>query len=106
MDKKAYKAVKCAWARSVNNNEYKPYKDDMYGTKYDGKLNAMHFLIYNIIRGMPTTRGFEPLGEGFDWALQRLEYYLRYSNNVDNANNLLFPFEGLITLTMLEDLVK
>ena len=106
MDKKEYKAIKCAWARAVNNKDYRPYKDDKYGTKYDGELNALHYLVYNIIRGFPTTRGFEPLGRGYKDALYRLEYFLKYIDNMDNANKLLFPFENLVTVETFKELVK
>jgi len=102
MTKKEYKEVKCAWARAVNNKENKPYKDKEYGTKIDGTLNAMHFIVYNIIRGFPTTRGFEPLGRGYTNALAKLEFYLKF----ENAEKLLFPFETLVSLETFKELVK
>ena len=102
MDKKEYKAVKDAWARAVNNEDYKPYKDKKYGTKYEGKLNALHYMVYNIIRGFPTTRGFEPLGTGYEETICLLEHYLRF----EHSDKLLFPFENLVTVDTFKELVK
>jgi hypothetical protein len=102
MTKTEYKAVKCAWARAVNNKENKPYKDAMYGTKYDGKLNALHFMVYNIIRGFPSHRGFEQEKRGFIEAGRKLDFYLKF----DREEQLLFPFENLVTLETFKELVK
>jgi len=85
--------VQKAWARSVNNKEYKPYKDEMYGNKVQGKLQAVHYLAYNIIRKLPKERGFEPVGEGFNIALRDLKKYIKY-----DPGKLLFPFEDTITI--------
>jgi len=100
-EKKLYRDIKGAWARSVNNKDYKPYKDE-YGTKYEGKLNALHFLAYNIVRGFPQTRGFEPLGQGYDEALAQLKFYLKF----EKAEKILFPFEKLVTLETFKELLK
>lgn len=101
MDKKQYKAMKCAWARSVNNKDNMPYKDE-YGTKHEGKLNATHFMVYNIIRGFPQSRGFEPLGQGYEETVANLQFFLR----VGGEAKLLHPFENLITLETFKELVK
>ena len=101
MSKEEYKAVKRAWARAVNNKDNKPYKDEMYGTKHDGRLNALHFLVYNIIRGMPATRGFEPEGRGYIDSQKRLNFLLKF----DKTEELLFPFENLVTLDALKELL-
>ena len=101
MSKEEYKAVKCAWARAVNNKDYKPYKDK-YGTKHEGKLNAIHFMVYNIIRGFPQSRGFEPLGQGYEETVANLQFFLR----VGGEAKLLFPFEKLVTLETFKELLK
>jgi hypothetical protein len=101
MTKEEYKAVKCAWSRSVNNKEFKPYKDDTYGTKYDGKLNAVHFVVYNILRGLPAHRGFEQEGRGYMDACERLNFLLKF----ERAEKLLFPFENLVTLDSFKELL-
>jgi len=100
-EKKEYKEIKRAWARSVNNEEYKPYKDE-YGTKYEGKLNALHFLVYNIVRGFPQSRGFEPLGQGYEKAVADLNMLIKFEREA----KLLFPFDNLITLETFKELVK
>ncbi len=101
MIKEEFLEVKRAWARSVNNKEFKPYKDE-YGTKYDGKLNALHFMVYNIIRGFPANRGFEPEGRGYEEASKKLDFYLKF----DREEQLLFPFEDLVTLETFKELLK
>jgi len=100
-EKKLYRDIKGAWARSVNNKDNMPYKDT-YGTKYDGKLNASHFLVYNIIRGFPTSRGFEPLGIGYEEACKKLDFCLKFGRE----EKLLFPFDNLVTGNMLKELIK
>ena len=101
MTKKEYKAVKCAWARSVNNKDNMPYKD-VHGTKHEGNLNAVHFLVYNIIRGFPQSRGFEPLGQGYEKAVADLNMLIKFEKEA----KLLHPFENLITLETFKELVK
>jgi len=101
MSKEEYKAIKCAWARSVNNKENMPYKDE-YGTKYEGKLNAVHFMVYNIIRGFPQSRGFEPLGQGYEKASKKLDFYIK----LNREEQLFHPFENLITLETYKELLK
>ena len=100
-EKKLYKEIKRAWARSVNNKEYKPYKNK-YGTKFEGRLYATHFMVYNIIRGLPHSRGFEPLGQGYENAVADLNMFLKFENEA----KLLYPFENLITLETFKELLK
>jgi len=100
-EKKLYRDIKGAWAHSVNKEEYKPYKNE-YGTKHEGKLNALHFLVYNIVRGFPQSRGFEPLGQGYEDAQNSLNFCLKF----DQTEKLLFPFDNLITLETFKELLK
>ena len=102
MTKQEYKDIKSAWASAVNNKENKPYKDERYGTKHSGRINALHFMVYNIIRGFPKERGFEPLGRGYEEACRELDLYLKF----DREEKLLFPFDGLVTLDTFKELVK
>lgn len=98
--------VQKAWARSVNNKDYKPYKDSEYGNKVQGKLKAVHYLVYNIVRELPKERGFEPIGEGFNNAKQYLDRAM--NNRLYNTNaeeKLLFPFEDTVTIKELRELL-
>lgn len=81
------------WALAVNDKDNKPYKDKMYGTKYHGKLYGVHYVVYNIVRGLPIERGFI---KGSD----KLEAHLRYiamKVQWDKLADLLFPFNDTIS---------
>ena len=102
-------SIKEAWARSVNNEEYKPYKHPIYGNKIRGKVRGVHYLIYNILRDLPRERGFEPLGEGYKEAVHELEGCIRsYDFNHTSARfeALLLPFEKEVTATELREKLK
>jgi hypothetical protein len=101
MEKEQYKAMKAAWATSVNKKENKSYKDKTYGNKVKGKIWAVHYLVYNILRRMPRERGFEPLGEGY----KRAEWWLEYSKRYNHLDDLLFPFEQTVTADELRELL-
>lgn len=100
MEKEEYKAMKDAWAESVNDKKNKPYKHKQYGNKVKGKINSVHYLVYNILRGMPEERGFEPVGEGFVEAKSRMLFLLKY-----RPEELLCPFKQTVTIVHLESLL-
>ena len=93
------KEIRQAWSRSVNNKEYKPYKDKKYGNKIPGKIAGYHYIAYNIIRGLPAERGFEPLGTGFKNAKY---WYNWFSKN--KLEKLSFAFE--ITPEEMQELLQ
>lgn len=96
--------MKDAWARSVNNKDNKPYKDKKYGNKVKGRINAVHYIVYNILRNLPKERGFEPLGEGYETALKQLEFGFKY-NSKYWIDNFLYPFEQTVTSDELRELL-
>jgi len=98
MDKKT---IKKEWARAVNDKENKPYKHPKYGNKVKGKINAVHYIIYNVLRGYPRERGFEPLGEGYKEANHRLESSIRFGR----MESLLEPFNKAVTADELRSLL-
>ena len=117
MNKEEYKAMKTAWAESVNDTDNHSYKDKTYGNKVRGKIYSVHYLVYNILRKMPEERGFEPVGEGFIEAKDELEralkyptYHIKYLGNNkwldgNRLDDLLFPFKGTVTIEHLEVLL-
>lgn len=117
MNKQEYKAMKTAWATSINNKENHPYKDEKYGNKIRGKIYSVHYLVYNILREMPAERGFEPVGQGFEEAKKSLEraikspvYHIEYLGDSkwkdgNRLNDLLYPFNGTVTIEQLEELL-
>ena len=92
------KEIKKAWSRSVNNKDWKPTKDPKYGNKIPGKIRNYHFMAYNVLRGYPEGVGFNPSTEKY----KSIKYYYHWYRDY-KPEELLFPFEGLITR---EDLVK
>ena len=99
--KQEYKAMKDAWAKAVNDKKNKPYKSKEYGNKIKGKIYSVHYLVYNILRMMPEERGFEPVGEGFEEAKSRRLFLAKY-----RPDELLYPFNGTVTIEHLQDLLK
>ena len=89
------------WARSVNDKNNMPYKDKKYGNKVKGNIWAVHYLVYNILRGLPKERGFEPLGEGYKEALAAIESSFRYGR----VDRLLMPFKNTVTADELRALL-
>jgi len=102
MEKEQYKAMKDAWARSVNDKDNKPYKDKTYGNKVNGKIRAEHYMLYNILRNLPKERGFEPCGEGFDRSIRILKLG---RNSKYWIEDLLHPFGQTITADELKELL-
>ena len=115
--KQEYKAMKEAWAKAVNDKNNKPYKHKEYGNKVRGKIYSVHYLVYNILRGMPEERGFEPVGEGFKEAKKEFEmafrnpaYHIEYLGNSiwkdgNRLDDLLYPFDGTVTIEHLKELL-
>jgi hypothetical protein len=102
MTKEEYKAMKVAWAESVNDKSNHSYKHKKYGNKVKGKIYSVHYLVYNVLRMMPEERGFEPVGEGFkeaQWWFSRLLRSEKY------YEELLFPFKGTVTIEQLQALL-
>lgn len=50
--------IQVAWSKAVNDKTNWSYKDKTYGNKIQGKLKAMHYMLYNVVRGLPLERGF------------------------------------------------
>ena len=50
--------IKAAWSKAVNDKKNRPYKDSKYGNKIEGKISAVHYIMYNAIRGLRLDRGF------------------------------------------------
>lgn len=72
--------VRTAWSKAVNDKNNWSYKDPMYGNKINGKLQAKHYLAYNVIRGLPLIRGFSH-GDTFD------NLVASFANLLDRATN-------------------
>jgi len=97
------------WARKVNMKENKPYKDPKYGNKVKGKIRGVHYLIYNILRGLPKERGFEPLGEGYKDAMWELDRGIRsydFNHTSPMFQQLLYPFNETVTATSLRETLR
>lgn len=68
-----------AWSKAVNNKDNYPTKG-IYGNKVEGKINIIHYLIYNAVRGLPLNRGFTNLSKPeHRYALDRVNFYIKYS---------------------------
>lgn len=64
-----------AWSNAVNDKTNWSYKDARYGNKVTGKLRAMHYICYNIARGLPIDRGFQ-INKEFDSLVFRLDTFI------------------------------
>jgi len=93
-------AIKVAWAKSVNNKEYRSTKNKEYGNKIEGKLFSVHYMAYNIIRGYSPDRGFNVDSDGWKKATWYLKYFIKYQ-----PAKLLFAFENLITIEEFKELL-
>lgn len=96
------KEIKKQWAIAVNDKDNKPYRDKTYGTKYTGKINAIHFMLYNLVRGLPLDRGFDTSKDSYKHTYRLLRSYLRYT---PGAFNFLFN-HSLVTREELKELAE
>lgn len=71
--------------------EHKNYDGSTYKVKEKGWIYPEHHIIYNLIRGLPASRGFKEGTEGYDNALNFLK-----SSNFNYANHLFKPFAEYI----------
>lgn len=90
------------WALAVNNKDNKPYKDKTYGTKYHGKLYGVHYVVYNIARGLPIERGFIKGSDILEGYIREIKMYIR----MDKLGHLLFPFNGTLTTDTFKELAN
>ena len=88
------------WALAVNNKENHPYKDKMHGTKYQGKVYGVHYVVYNIARGLPIERGFIKGSESLEAHIRTISMYLR----MDKLHPLLFPFNNTLTAETFKEM--
>lgn len=73
--------------------EYKTYGGQTYKVKEKGWIYPEHHIIYNIIRGLPASRGFKEDSEGYKNALS----YLKHFYHLHSFNHLHKPFADSIT---------
>jgi len=104
------KKVKQAWARSVNNKAYRPYKDKIYGNKYHGTLYNVHYYVYNLLRGLNGFYGMENISsEKSREMADRIAFLTRksmFTKEYDRLDELLLPFEDSITKEEILELLK
>lgn len=87
--------MKEQWAKAVNNKDNLSKKDEVYGNKIPGEINAQHYMLYNIIRGLPIDRGFarkknfKKIKESLYF---NLKYFMKYGST---GKRVPFPFYPL-----------
>lgn len=69
--------------------EYKSHDGETYKLKEKGWIHPEHHIVYNLIRDLPSTRGFKEDSEGYQNALN----YLKNSHNFNYSSHILKPFE-------------
>lgn len=74
--------------------EYKTYGGQTYKVKEKGWIYPEHHIIYNLIRGLPVTRGFKEDSDGFKNALSSLKNFY----HLHSFSHLHKPFEEVISL--------
>ena len=58
-------------------------------------------MVYNIIRQLPKERGFEPCGKGYEDALNKFNFYVKFNK----FDELLFPFEEKLAIEEFKELL-
>ncbi len=87
------KEIKAAWSKSVNNKDNNPSKNE-YGTKVDGNIAGIHYIVYNVLRSLPMSRGFEQDSYTLNALIRSIEINIKW----DWADkNLLHPFNKTVT---------
>ena len=98
--------VQIAWSKAVNNKDNWSFRDPTYGNKVKGKLNIDHYITYNIVRGLPITRGFETT-DSYDFKryIYKLEHFVKNWSqggifdffSKRDGNEWLVHFGGLVS---------
>lgn len=99
-----------AWRKAFHDKRVKPYmkghgnKDTKYyyETKEKGWLYPEHHIIYNVIRGLPISRGFEENSEGFQDALD----FLKHTANFGYGGKILTPFEESLGKDKVKEILE
>lgn len=86
------------WAAAVNDTDNKPYKDKTYGNKIKGKINGMHYVIYNVVRGYPIERSFNKGSDFLTNSISRVSSVLKLPQFYSSRKELLFAFGETITV--------
>lgn len=88
------------WKKISHDKKSKPYlvEHNAYGggtykTKEKGWIYPEHHIIYNMLRGLPPTRGFKEGTEGYKDALN----FLKFTANFGYNGYIFKPFEEYIT---------
>lgn len=91
LSKDEYKAIKAHWAKVVNNKDNHPTRDTEYGNKITGHIRAIHYVMYNAIRGVGLDRGFEGR---LDFTLfdNNINLMSRLVSTLDTAHGLTYSF--------------
>lgn len=140
--KEDYLNFKQAWKDFHNSDKLRWYKDvdvtfwdapatqeRVFARKKFTSLNSSHYMLYNLLRGYNSSRGFAPLvnkgrlnaSGGLPWANceEAISYIIRTARRLKEINSassssrryareandaLLLPFSGTVTNQMLYDL--
>lgn len=96
------------WKKISNDKKIKPtlvelksYGSGTYKVKEKGWIYPEHHIIYNLIRGLPSTRGFQEGTEGYENALN----FLKKTANFGYAGNILKPFEESMSSDKFKNLL-
>lgn len=81
--------------------EYKSYGGHTYKVKEKGWIYPEHHILYNIIRGLPSSRGFKEDSEGYKNALN----YFKHFYELKYITHLHKPFAEVITLENFKKLL-
>jgi hypothetical protein len=80
------------WAKAVNNPDFKPYKDEMYGNKVKGKINGKHHVMYNALRELPLDRGFIAGSDTLNYHILAIKRNVDWFHCRDIQDTEIFPF--------------
>lgn len=87
------------WKQISKDKRTKPhfveytYNGTTHKTKEKGWVHPEHHIIYNIIRGLPTDRGFKKGTQGYESALK----FLKHSSHFGFGGVILKPFEQFMS---------
>lgn len=77
------------WSEIVHNDDFMPYKNE-YGTKIQPIWGA-HYMMYNILRGLPIDRGFDNKSDTFKKYLTDIWRVVKYGRDYSNIIQIFEP---------------
>lgn len=87
--------IKSNFSNFVNDPENKPWKHEVYGTKFSGKVTFSHFVIYALLRGVnPEKATHDPHSERYKAIIAMIQRWVGGNADLPIDIDMFLPGRG------------